>query len=52
LEKFLGYSEINSEIPDFAAAISNKFSIADPEIPFASGSYRPIRDAHKKSHLK
>jgi hypothetical protein len=42
MEKFSGYSEINSAISDLATIISNIFTKADNQILFASGGYRPI----------
>jgi hypothetical protein len=46
LEKFPGYSGINSEISDLAVAISNKFAKADTQNPFVSGGFRPKADSY------
>jgi hypothetical protein len=48
LERFPGYSEINSEISDLAVVISNKFTKADSQILLVSGGYRPIADLQLK----
>ena len=51
LEKFPGYSEINSAISDLASVISNKFTKADTQIPFIRGGYRPILLKNSKIFL-
>jgi hypothetical protein len=44
LEKFPGYSGINSEISDLAAVISNKFSRADLQNLTTRVNFRPEAD--------
>jgi hypothetical protein len=44
LEKFPGYSGINSEISDLAATISNKSSRTDPQNLITRVNLRPTRD--------
>jgi adenine-specific DNA methylase len=51
LRKFSGYEGINSKTSDFAAAISNNFSKADPQILQLSGGYRPKSDIEFTSAL-
>jgi hypothetical protein len=45
LEKFPGYSGENSEIPDLAPTISNKFAKADTQYAELNGDLRPEADA-------
>jgi hypothetical protein len=50
MEKFPGYSGINSAISDLAAIISDKLAKADSQISELGVSCRPTTDSHQISY--